>query len=420
LEFLRDGYSKEASGRAVFFNDHVIVGAASDPAGVMAVAEHDAARAFELIAAAGAAGRANFVSRADEDGSNFAERDVWDKTNVPRNARSEPGSGAAENPPWYRRANSGAATTAELADKCEYPGGGCYALIDRGSFTRLVRNGTLKNLKIVTQRNDDDVPGGAGLLVNPYHAYAVDEEKVDGVDAAGAKAFLDFMTSREFQDEVEEFPDTDNDQDPFFFPSAFPEWNLATPSNARLPRKLRADQTQTITGRITHMQPVFGPLRDIDLTINRVAGEDDFIQLGTDNTGPNGEYRLKFRPTRSDEYRLIFPGAFDLQPAFRNLGHVRLRAVVNLTSARARAGGVRLRGKAYPDRDRADARLVIQGRRGGSGRFRRVAIRDLSDSGRSFVTTVKLDAGQWDLRVRYEDRGAVDAGTSQPRSVSVR
>ncbi len=36
-------------------------------------APHNAARALELIAAAGSAGRVNFVSRADDDGSNLAE-----------------------------------------------------------------------------------------------------------------------------------------------------------------------------------------------------------------------------------------------------------------------------------------------------------------------------------------------------------
>ena len=102
------------------------------------------------------------------------------------------------------------------------------------------------------------------------------------------------------------------------------------------------------------------------------------------------------------------------------MGTIRVRAVVNLTSAKkVHAGGVRLKGKAFPDRDRADARLVVQARREGTQRYKRVSTVDLSDTGRSFSTTVQLENGTWQLRVRYEDPDAVASGYSPPRSVSV-
>src|SRR3954451_18990900 len=102
-QFVRDGFSYEPIGRTVMWNDFVIVGPASDPAGILRAARNDAVSAFEAIAAAGAAGRANFVSRGDNSGTNTKERDVWGLSRVARDARNEPATGAA-NPAWYHKA----------------------------------------------------------------------------------------------------------------------------------------------------------------------------------------------------------------------------------------------------------------------------------------------------------------------------
>src|SRR5690349_19173853 len=67
-KFVQDGFSFEPIGRTVMWNDFVIVGPASDPAGILKAARNDAVSSFEAIAAAGAAGRANFVSRGDNSG----------------------------------------------------------------------------------------------------------------------------------------------------------------------------------------------------------------------------------------------------------------------------------------------------------------------------------------------------------------
>src|SRR4051812_5335761 len=64
--FVRDGFSFEPVGRTVMWNDFVIVGPASDPAGILRAARHDGVSAFEAIAKAGAAGKAGFCSRGDD------------------------------------------------------------------------------------------------------------------------------------------------------------------------------------------------------------------------------------------------------------------------------------------------------------------------------------------------------------------
>jgi tungstate transport system substrate-binding protein len=66
--FVAGGYSHERYGRPIFWGDYVILGPPADPARVSTTAPHDAAAAFARIAATGAAGRANFVSRGGTRG----------------------------------------------------------------------------------------------------------------------------------------------------------------------------------------------------------------------------------------------------------------------------------------------------------------------------------------------------------------
>src|SRR6185503_6619049 len=88
-QFVRDGFSDEPIGRTVMWNDFVIVGPASDPAGILRRARTDAVGAFEAIAAAGAAGKANFVSRGDKSGTNTKELDIWGLSRVARTPENE-------------------------------------------------------------------------------------------------------------------------------------------------------------------------------------------------------------------------------------------------------------------------------------------------------------------------------------------
>ena len=107
---MRDGFSYERIGRTVMWNDFVIVGPANDPAGVLRRARTDAVGALEAIAAAGAAGRANFVSRGDKSGTNSKELEIWGLSRVARNAGNEPAAGSG-NPAWYHKAGLGMADT---------------------------------------------------------------------------------------------------------------------------------------------------------------------------------------------------------------------------------------------------------------------------------------------------------------------
>src|SRR3954463_1155692 len=117
-QFVRDGFSYEPVGRTVMWNDFVIVGPASDPAGILRAARNDAVGAFQAIAAAGAAGRANFVSRGDNSGTNTKEKDIWGLSRVAHDARNEP----AGSPAWYHKAGLGMADTLRPKHNTPVPG----------------------------------------------------------------------------------------------------------------------------------------------------------------------------------------------------------------------------------------------------------------------------------------------------------
>src|SRR3954471_749247 len=142
-QFVRDGFSYESVGRTVMWNDFLIVGPASDPAGILKTARNDAVSAFEAIAAAGAAGKASFVSRGDNSGTNTKERDIWGLGRVGHNARNEP-AGA-----WYHRAGLGMADTLRLTQQCPFAGGGCYTITDRGTLQQLTNNRAITALRTV-------------------------------------------------------------------------------------------------------------------------------------------------------------------------------------------------------------------------------------------------------------------------------
>src|SRR3954454_9933673 len=190
-QFVRDGFSFEPVGRTVMWNDFVIVGPASDPAGILRAARNDAVGAFEAIAAAGAAGRANFVSRGDNSGTNTKERDIWALGRVPHDARNEP----AGSPAWYHKAGLGMADTLRLTQQCPFAGGGCYTITDRGTLQQLTNNRAITALRTVMDDQSASARGGRNLMLNVYNVYAVKRLKFPSVTPQGWLAFLDLMPS---------------------------------------------------------------------------------------------------------------------------------------------------------------------------------------------------------------------------------
>ncbi len=182
-EFMRAGYGAERY--LVMHNDFVLVGPATDPAGVGQ--SQTAATAFERLAAA----QAPFISRGDDSGTHKKELSLWQAAGIV--------------PGWegYLEAGQGMAATLRIADEKE-----AYTLTDRATF--LANQETL-DLVILLE--------GDPLLLNVYHVITVNPERWPLVNAAGAQAFADFMLAPETQETIRTFG-TDRFGQPLFFPDA--------------------------------------------------------------------------------------------------------------------------------------------------------------------------------------------------------
>ena len=172
--------------RLVMHNDFVVVGPAADPAHIKGA--KTSAEAFKKISQAGAL----FLSRGDNSGTHAKEKGLW--------------KGAAITPDgqkWYQQTGLGMGQTLNVA--AEKKG---YTLADRGTYLALKKGLGLEIL----------VEGDAKLL-NVYHVIEVNPAKWPKVNAAGARAFADFMVSKKVQGLIGTFG-VDKFGSPLFFPDA--------------------------------------------------------------------------------------------------------------------------------------------------------------------------------------------------------
>lgn len=183
-KFVADGYGIHR--RLVMHNDFIVVGPGEDPAkikGTKATTE-----AFKKIASAGAL----FLSRGDNSGTHSKEKDVWKASGI-----------NPEGQKWYQQTGLGMGQTLNVAS--EKNG---YTLADRGTYLALKKN-----------LQSNILAEGDAILLNIYHAIEVNPAKWPKVNTAGAKAFADFMISKETQDIIKTFG-VDKFGSPLFFPDA--------------------------------------------------------------------------------------------------------------------------------------------------------------------------------------------------------
>jgi tungstate transport system substrate-binding protein len=333
--FVDQGYSLEPFGRAIFYSDYVIAGATSDPAGVLAIAQHDAVTAYEKIAAAGEAGDAEFISRGDASGTNTQEKLIWQLTNMPLNAAHEPaGPGGTGNPAWYHKTGTGQADTLQVANQCTFPSGACYDMTDRGTYNRLEDEDAISGLKIVAQRNSDGARGRKNLLTNPFTAYAVDPDKVAGANADGARKFLDFLTSRSFQKRLARYPSAGS---PAFVADARP----SVKSSGTPDRPVYPKHHVVLRAKVSSLLPGVPAPKGAKVSLERSfkAGPQTTTQriIRTAKTDGKGKVTFRFPASRTSRYRLLTTpiqpdlsvtpliGSGQLSPSAHNVGRVQVK-----------------------------------------------------------------------------------------------
>jgi tungstate transport system substrate-binding protein len=153
------------------YNDFLIIGPQDDPAKIKG--ETRAVAALEKIAAAGS----RFVSRGDKSGTHMLELALWKQAGVTPAA------------PWYIESGQGMGGTLGIADDRS-----AYTITDRATMLAFS-----KRVRLVPM-----VEGDRPLL-NIYSVMEVNPANGPRVNAAGGKAFANFMLAPETQATIKTF-----------------------------------------------------------------------------------------------------------------------------------------------------------------------------------------------------------------------
>jgi tungstate transport system substrate-binding protein len=184
LKFVADGFADER--RPVMYNDFVLIGPKSDPAGVAGT--KDIGAALKKIQEKAVP----FVSRGDKSGTHAAELALWKVAGIDI---------AAQKGPWYREIGQGMGAALNTSGAM-----GAYVLSDRATWISFKNRGDL----VISVEGDQ-------RLFNQYGVMSVSPAKHPHVKFDDGKRFADWLTGPEGQKAIADYK-IDGQQ--LFFPNA--------------------------------------------------------------------------------------------------------------------------------------------------------------------------------------------------------
>lgn len=183
-KFVADGFG--VSRADVMYNDFVIVGPASDPAGISG--SRNVAAALTKIAES----EAVFASRGDDSGTHKAELRLWKAAGI------DPAEASGS---WYRETGSGMGATLNTGT-----GMNAYVMTDRATWIAFGNKG-----------NHEIAVEGDPMMFNQYGVILVNPKAHPHVKAAKGQRFIDWLLSKEGQVAISAYK-VDGQQ--LFFPNA--------------------------------------------------------------------------------------------------------------------------------------------------------------------------------------------------------
>ena len=162
--FVADGFGMKRY--PVMYNDFVLIGPKSDPAGIKGM--DDVAAALQAIKAKAAP----FISRGDHSGTHIKELDLWKAAGVDI---------AKDKGHWCKEIGQGMRAALDIAAASN-----AYVLADRGTWASFKNHGEL-----------DIVVRGDKRLFDQYDVILVNPAKHPHVKADLGQAFIDWLISRE-------------------------------------------------------------------------------------------------------------------------------------------------------------------------------------------------------------------------------
>ncbi len=168
-KFLAEGFGVQRY--PVMYNDFVLIGPASDPAGIKG--SKDIAAALKTLKTRGLP----FISRGDRSGTHIAELKLWKEAGIDI---------AAEKGAWYKAIGQGMGAALNTA-----AASGAYVLADRGTWLAFKNKG---DLAIAVQ--------GDKRLFNQYGVMLVNPAKHPTVKKEAGQKFVDWLISPEGQRDI--------------------------------------------------------------------------------------------------------------------------------------------------------------------------------------------------------------------------
>ena len=170
----------------VMYNDFVLIGPKSDPAGIKGM--KDVAAALKTIKAK----QASFISRGDRSGTHIAELKLWKDSGIDI---------AKDHGPWYKAIGQGMGAALNTAGA-----GNAYVLSDRGTWIHFKNKGDLAVLVEGDKR-----------MFNQYGVMLVNPAKHPNVKKDLGQQFIDYLVSPEGQKTIANYK-INGEQ--LFFPNA--------------------------------------------------------------------------------------------------------------------------------------------------------------------------------------------------------
>ena len=183
-KFLSEGFGVKRY--PVMYNDFVLIGPNSDPAGIKG--SKDITAALAAIKAKGA----DFISRGDKSGTHQAELNLWKVAGIDI---------TRDKGPWYKEIGQGMGAALNTASASN-----AYVLADRGTWLSFKNRG---ELGIAVE--------GDKRLFNQYGVMLVNPEKHPSVKKDFGQQFIDWLVSPEGQKAIADYKI--NGQQ-LFFPNA--------------------------------------------------------------------------------------------------------------------------------------------------------------------------------------------------------
>ena len=171
-KFLAEGFGVKRY--PVMYNDFILIGPQSDPAGIRG--SKDIVAALKTLKDKGSA----FISRGDKSGTHQAELNLWSIAGIDI---------AKEKGPWYKEIGQGMGAALNTASASN-----AYVLADRGTWLSFKNRGDL----VIAVEGDK-------RLFNQYGVMLVDPQKHPSVKKELGQQFIDWLVSAEGQKAIADY-----------------------------------------------------------------------------------------------------------------------------------------------------------------------------------------------------------------------